>query len=204
MATHPLELVHIDYLCLKPGKGKEKNVLVVMDHFMGQPQWDNFIVHYRLLEKILLDQGRNFESELIVDLCKLTGTKKLRTSPYHLQTNGQCKRFNSTLINMLGMLPPECKSNWKGSIGVLVYTYNCSQNSTMGFSPYFLMCRRQPQLNIGVTLRLTPESIDATTSSKYIQKLREHIRWDQRPTCFSRRRCSTINIIMTNGSRQCP
>ena len=90
VATHPLELVHIDYLCLEPGKGKKENVLVVTDHFtqcaqayvnksqMGQTMakvlWDNFIIHYQLLEKILLDQGMNFESELIANLCKLTGT----------------------------------------------------------------------------------------------------------------------------------
>ena len=99
MATHPLELVHINYLCLKTGKGKEENVLVVMDHFthyaqayvtqsqtaqtMSKTLQDNFIVHYGLPEKFLLDQGRNFESKLIADLCKLMGTKKLRTSPYH-------------------------------------------------------------------------------------------------------------------------
>ena len=86
MATHPLELVHINYLCLEPGKGKEENVLVVMDHFthytqayvtqshmaqsMAKALWDNFIIHYGLLEKILLDQGRNFESELIANLYK--------------------------------------------------------------------------------------------------------------------------------------
>ena len=34
MATHPLQLVHFDYLCLKPGKGLEENVLVIMDHFI--------------------------------------------------------------------------------------------------------------------------------------------------------------------------
>ena len=72
--------------------------------------WDNFIVHYGLPEKILCRPRRNFESELITNLCRLTGTKKLRTSLYYLQTNGQCERFNSTLINMLGMLPLESKN----------------------------------------------------------------------------------------------
>ena len=157
MAIHPLELVHIDYMCLVPGKGKEENVLVVaadftcyvqvhvtqsqMVHTMVKALWDNFIVHYRLLDKILLYQERNLESELRADLCRLMRTKKLRISP---QTNSQCKQFNPTLINMLRMLPLECKSNWKGSIGVLVHTYNCTQNSAMGFSPYFLMYGRQP------------------------------------------------------------
>ena len=102
VATHPLELVHIDYL--EPGKGKEENILAVTEHFthytqvhvtqsqvaqtMAKVLWD-FIVHYGLPEKILLDQGRNFESKLIADLCKLMGTKKLRTSQYHPQTNGK-------------------------------------------------------------------------------------------------------------------
>ena len=190
IATHLLELVHIDYLCLKPKKGKAGNVLVVMDHFtwyaqayvtqsqmaqtMAKVLWDNFIIHSGLPEKILLDQGRNFESELIADLCKLTCTMKFRTSPYHPQTNGECKRFNSTLINMLGMLLPEQKSDWKGSIGMLGHAYNCIFNSTMGFSPYFLMYGRQPQLPIDVTLRISAKPIATTTSSKYIQKLRAH------------------------------
>ena len=108
------------------------------------------------------------------------GTKKLKISPYHPQTNGQWKRFNSTLINILGTLPPECKSEWKGSIGALAHAYNCTQNSAMDFSPYFLMYRRQPQLPINVSLGLTPKLITVPTSTKYIQKLREHIRQTHR------------------------
>ena len=118
MATHPLELVHLDYLCLEPKKGLDENVLVVTDNFIRYAQayvtrtqttqmtaktlWDKFIVHYGLPNKILMDQGWNFESQLVADLCELMGTWKIWTSPYHPQTNGQCERFNSTLINMLG------------------------------------------------------------------------------------------------------
>ena len=158
MAPHPLELFHLDYLCLEPGKGLEENVLVVTDYFTRYAQayvtrtqttqttartlWDKFISHYGLPKKILLDQGQNFKSQLVADLCTLMGTQKIWTSLYHAQANGQCERFNSTLIGMLGMLPPEKKSEWKNHIGMLVNTYNCIWNSATGFSPYYLMCGR--------------------------------------------------------------
>ena len=92
VATHPLELVHLDFLCLEPGKGQEENVLVITDHFtryaqayvtrtqtaqtMAKTLWDKFIVHYGLPKKILTDQGCNFESQLVADLCELMGVQK--------------------------------------------------------------------------------------------------------------------------------
>ena len=186
MATHPLEFVHLDYLCLEPGKGLEENVLVVTDHFTRYAQayitktqttqmtaktlWDKFIVHYGLPKKILSDQGWNFESQLVADLCKLMGTQKVWTSPYHPQTNSQCERFNSTLINMLGTLPKEKKSEWKNHIGILVHAYNCTRNSATGFSPYFLMFGRQPHLPIDVTLGLAPWTIMEPNTTNLCRK----------------------------------
>ena len=38
VAMHPLELVHLDYLCLEPGKGLEENVLMVTDHLTQYAQ----------------------------------------------------------------------------------------------------------------------------------------------------------------------
>ena len=193
VATHSLELVHLDYLCLEPGKGLEENVLVITYHFPRYTQayvtktqttqmtaktlWDKFIVHYGLPEKILMDQGHNFKSQLVADLCKLMGTQKVQTSPYHLQTNDQCKRFNSTLINMLGMLPKEKKLEWKNHIGTLVHAYNCTWNSATGFSPYFLMFGRQPCLPINATLGLAPWTITEPITTKFVQKIRECTQW---------------------------
>ena len=81
---------------------------------------------------------------------------------------------------MLGTLSPEQKSDWKNSIGAMVHTYNCTQNSATGFSLYFLIYWRQPCLPIDVTLGLAPKLVTAPTSTKYVQRLREHIKWVHR------------------------
>ena len=42
---------------------------------MAKALWDYFIIHYGLPEKILLDQARNFESQLVADLCTEWGLR---------------------------------------------------------------------------------------------------------------------------------
>ena len=83
--------------------------------------WENFIRHYGFPEKFLSDQGRNFESELISELCKLAKVEKVHTTPYHPMTNCQCERFNSTLCNMLGTLPEKEKADWKSHLGSMTH-----------------------------------------------------------------------------------
>ena len=105
------------------------------------------------------------------------GVWKIWTSPYLLQTNGQCEWFNSTLINMLWTLPKEKKSEWKNHIGTLVHAYNCTQNSAMGFSPYYLMFGRQPCLPVDVANGLAPHTIMEPNTTKFIQILRQCTKW---------------------------
>ena len=74
--NQPLELVHLDYMKIKPSKGNVENVLIVTDHctryvqaFPSKSQtalatarflWNILILHYGFLAKIVTDQGRNF------------------------------------------------------------------------------------------------------------------------------------------------
>ena len=78
-----------------------------------QTLWENFLVHYGWPDKILTDKGKSFKNNLIKELSELVQVKKLHTSPYHPETNGQCECFNPTLINMLGTLPTYTKRNWQ-------------------------------------------------------------------------------------------
>ena len=192
--TQPLELVHMDYLSLEPSKGNIENVLVITDHFtryaLAYPSktqtaqatarilWDNFICHYGFPEKFISDQGRNFESDLIKELCKIAGVKKLHTTPYHPQGNGQCERFNSTLCNMLGTLSEEEKSDWKSYLGCMTHAYNCTKHASTTYSPYYLMFGRHPRLPIDVEFGLPKSnSGDNSSKSRYIQKLRRRLNY---------------------------
>ena len=104
--------------------------------------WENFLVHYGWPEKILTDQGKPFENNLIRELCELAEVKKLHTSPCHPETNGQCECCNITLINMLGALPPCAKMNWQEWVTTLTHAYNCTLSSVTGFSLFFLCLDR--------------------------------------------------------------
>ena len=144
-ASQPCKLIHLDYLKIEPSKGNIENVLVITDHFIRYAQafpsktqtalatvkllWNNFILHYGFPSIIITDQGRNFESELIQNLCQMAGVK----------TNGLCEWFNGTLLNMLKTLTPEQKKDWKSHVPTLVHVYNCTRNAATGFSPYYLL-----------------------------------------------------------------
>ena len=184
----------MDYLSLEPSKGNIENVLVITDHFtryaLAYPSktqtaqatarilWDNFICHYGFPERFISDQGRNFESDLIKQLCKIAGVKKVHTTPYHPQGNGQCERFNSTLCNMLGTLSEEEKSDWKSHLGCMTHAYNCTKHASTTYSPYYLMFGRHPRLPIDIEFGLNkPNCSDSSSKSRYIQKLRRRLNY---------------------------
>ena len=62
------------------------------------------------LRKFTVIKGRNFETRVIKQLCKLLGIKKSSTTPYHPMGNGSAERFNQTLIKMLSTLSEEHKT----------------------------------------------------------------------------------------------
>lgn len=55
---------------------------------------DDFMPHFGIPGKVLHDQGKEFDSDLLKQLAQLYNIKRLRTSPYHPQTNSQTGRIN--------------------------------------------------------------------------------------------------------------
>ena len=68
---------------------------------------------------LVSDQGKAFTGHIITHLCDLYGVQKLRTLPYHAQTNGQVERMNQTIIHMISKLEEDKKACWSEHLPIL-------------------------------------------------------------------------------------
>ena len=114
---------------------------------------------------------------MICELCELAQVKKLCTSPYYSETNGQCECFNATLIGMMGTLPTHAKKNWQEWIATLTHAYNCTVSSVTGFSPYFLKFGRTPIIPLDVDMGVTLVEQEQESHQNYAKKLKARLRW---------------------------
>ena len=114
----PFERVAMDIVGPLPRTERgNRYILTVVDHFtkhveayplqdqeavsMARVFLNEFVARYGVPYVIHTDQGTNFESNLIKELCKMLGIAITRTSPYHPQCDGQVERMNRTIIELL-------------------------------------------------------------------------------------------------------
>nr|XP_006821159.1 PREDICTED: uncharacterized protein LOC102803160 [Saccoglossus kowalevskii] len=200
----------MDFLSLEPSKGGMKDILVITDHFtkfaMAIPTrnqkacttakhlYEGFIVHYGMPERLHSDQGRNFESDVIRELCQIMGIEKSRTTPYHPQGNGQCERFNRTLLNMIGTLENHQKADWKSYIAPLVHAYNCTKHDTTGYSPYCLMFGREARTALDVQMGVQADDIRSEmTITQYVKDLKQRLEFANEVVRQNIRKAGAVN-----------
>ena len=186
-SSSPMDLISIDFVHLETSSGGYEYILTIVDHFSRFLQayatkdksaktaarhlYQDFIPRFGIPARLLHDQGKEFENGLFHHLEKLCGITRSRTTPYHPETNGQCERMNQTIIAMLRTLEESQKSRWKDSLSHLAHAYNCTRNSSTGFSPYYLLFGREPRLPIDLILQtnLPPKNISHNQYLKNMQ-----------------------------------
>ena len=117
-AGSPMQIVAVDILGPLPeSPSKNRYVLVAMDYFTrwteayAIPNQEAITIATKLVNEMFLrfsvpeqlhsDQGRQFESRLMTEICSVLGIHKTHTTPYHPQSDGLVERFNRTLLSML-------------------------------------------------------------------------------------------------------
>ena len=190
VTSYPLQLVAMDIVGPFPESvAGNSYILVVADYFTRYveayaiPNQEAVTVANKLVEEFFFrfsppdqlhsDQGHNFESAIITEVCKLLGVRKSRTTPYHPQSDGLVERFNRTLLDMLSTAVSDHPFEWEHHLRRLCLAYNTSIHPTTGYSPFSLMFGRQARLLVDIMLGTST----ATTSTipQYVVNLRTNL-----------------------------
>ena len=96
----------------------------------------NMFTRVGVLKEILSDQGSQFLSAVMKEMCRLLSLKQLVTTPYHPICNGLIEKFNGTLKNMLRHMCAEKPKDWDRYIRPLLFAYREVKQDILGYSPF--------------------------------------------------------------------
>ena len=186
-SSAPFELLSVDFLELEKAGGY-RYLLVIVDHFTRYAEvyptrnktartaadklFNQFILRYGYPERLHSDRGGEFVNSIWKELSGLCDIKKSQTTAYHPQGNGQCERFNRTLVQMLRTLADEHKRSWYNYAQKLTHAYNCTISDATGYAPFFKIFGRNPRLPIDLIFQKInrPEKV---THTQYVRRWRD-------------------------------
>jgi hypothetical protein len=93
--------------------------------------------------KIVSDRGSQFTSKFWEKLHESMDTKLIFSSPYHPQTDGQTKRTNQVLEDMLRTCVLKYRKSWDKSLPYAEFSYNNSYQASIQMAPYETLYGRQ-------------------------------------------------------------
>ena len=185
----PGQRVAMDICSLDETTQGNKHVLVISDHFskfteayalkdqtaesVAKILVNEWFVKKGPPEELHSDQGANFESKLVHEICKLYDIEKTRTSPYHPQGDGQVERFNRSLHKIINGLQDKSKE-WDELLPLAISAYNSTIHETTKFTPNFLWHGRELRNTVGNLVPETPEEQKENYGS-YAAKLKAKI-----------------------------
>ena len=122
------------------------------------------------------DQASEFTGQVISELCNLLGVTKIRTLPYHPQTNGTFKRVHQTLRRMIAKMDLEKRAKWPSHLGPILITYNATRSLITGYSPYSLMFGHQPRLPVNLLFPTVRQDENSLTTDEYVTSLYDKLK----------------------------
>lgn len=185
MPAQRFEHLHIDIVGPLPISQGKRYLITIIDRCTSWPEvfpveditaetvastlYEGWITRFGCPLRITTDQGRQFESRIFESLSQFLGIHKIRTTPYHPQSNGMIERFHRTL--KAALMTREPNGNWMKEIpSVLLGLRSCLREDT-GFSA--------AEMIYGTPIRLPGEFLESphppSTYEEFVTKIQRDI-----------------------------
>jgi len=133
----------------------------------------NVFRYFGLPEQQHSDQGAQFQSQLLDDLCHLWGINKSRTTPYHSQGNGVVESNNRVLGDSLrSLLLGGGQEEWDVVLPQVMRAYHSTPLTSTGETPNLLMLGREARVPDRLNYHIPEQSYSI---HKYASRLVEQM-----------------------------
>jgi len=97
---------------------------------------DQIVRLHGIPKTIISDRGPQFIARFWEQMQESLGTKLIRSSAYHPQTDGQTERINQILEDMLRACVIQYGKNWVKCLALAEFSYNNSYQSSLQMAPF--------------------------------------------------------------------
>ena len=167
-------------------------ILVIIDHFTKYARavalpnqkkatvagafWTVWLSYFGPPRQLHTDQGRNFESGLMKELCDMMGIHKTRTTPYHPAGDGQVERQNRTVMNMINTYAADDPSHWDRHLDSVLMGYNSTRHSVTGFEPNRMQIAFHVRTPIDLMMPGDPD-VHVKPVNDWVRDREKHVRY---------------------------
>ena len=141
--------------------------------------FDEVICRFGMPNSVVSDHGKNFESILFAQLCKLCQIKTSKSTFYHPEGNGLVERMIKSIKQILTMYVDSKHSNWDIHLQSAVSAYNTAIQNSIGCSPYEVLFGRCPSVLADVILS-RPVEIDEKPLAQYLVDVKRNLAGTQK------------------------
>ncbi|BHF74384.1 hypothetical protein SprV_0501747000 [Sparganum proliferum] len=133
-----------------------------------------WICRHGLPERLHSDQGAQFESRLMGELCELLHIRNSRSTPWHRQGNGQEERTNRTLRGLIQSFVNGCPgSSWDVALPLCLLAYRSATHSSTGHTPFALLYGREVRFPLDTSCPPPPPSPEPP--HEFVRNLRANL-----------------------------
>ena len=111
---------------------------------------DVWCCRYGIPWGVLSDQGTGYQSKLMDLVYDHLDIKRLKTTPYHPQCDGQSEKTVQTIKDMIRCYVDENQQSWDLNFQKYAFAYNSSLHAITQQTPFEMMFGRKPRIPIDI------------------------------------------------------
>ena len=130
---------------------------------------------YGAVEFCFTDRGKEFENEVLRNVCQILGIHKSCTTGYRPNSDGAVEKTQATISSIFAKTVKSHQKDWSDLVPYVTFAYNTAVHSVTKHTPFYLMFARHPITGIDWQLE-HPSPAEVQDVDEFSEQMRKRMR----------------------------